>query len=83
MFLRVEQIVVLTVACTVVAVSAGIYPTKTGSGKGPGHSKGGTGTKKRPEDDRFHLQSPDGQYVFGHTTGTEVRSCDHSNVYKR
>jgi len=52
-------------------VSAGIYPVKTG-GKGAGHSKGGSEGSKQTQDDRFHLQSPDGQYVFGHTSGNQV-----------
>lgn len=65
------QLAVLIVA--VAAVSAGVYPVKTGGGKGTsGHSKGGA-HENAAEDDRFHMQSDDGQYVFGHTTGTQVR----------
>lgn len=64
------QFIVLAVA--VVAVSAGIYPAKTG-GKGAGHIKGGSDSGDKLQDDRFHLQSPDGQYVFGHATGSQVR----------
>lgn len=53
-------------------MSAGVYPVKTGSGKSASkHSKGGGHDKA--EDDRFHMQSADGQYVFGHTSGTQVR----------
>jgi hypothetical protein len=64
------QFAVLFVA--VAAVSAGVYPVKTGGGKGASkHSKGGG--HDNAEDDRFHMQSADGQYVFGHTTGTQVR----------
>lgn len=69
-FLFPLQLAVLVV--TVAAVSAGLYPVKTGSGKGTSsHSKGGN--HKNAEDDRFHMQSADGQYVFGHTSGTQVR----------
>ncbi|XP_025417020.1 uncharacterized protein LOC112688168 isoform X2 [Sipha flava] len=57
----------------VAAVSAGVYPVKTGGGKGASkHSKGGG--HDNAEDDRFHMQSADGQYVFGHTTGTQGRA---------
>lgn len=59
----------------VAAVSAGVYPVKTGV---PVHSKGGnddgSSERQKPlrDGDRFHMQSPDGQYVFGHTAGNQV-----------
>lgn len=58
----------------VVAVSARVYPAKTGAKGGSGHSKGGSDVNGtgRPDGDRFHLQSDDGQYVFGHTAGNQV-----------
>ncbi|VVC25470.1 Insect cuticle protein,Chitin-binding type R&R consensus [Cinara cedri] len=55
----------------VAAVSAGIYPAKTG-GKGPAHAKNGSVDEQLGNS--FHLQSPDGQYVFGHTTGNQGRA---------
>lgn len=56
------------------AVSAGnVYPAKTGHAKGG--IDGGSKQPQRPlDDDRFHMQSPDGQYVFGHTSGDQVSS---------
>lgn len=53
------------------AVSAGVYPAKTG-GKGAAHAKDKGGDEPPRQDNSFHLQSPDGQYVFGHTTGNQV-----------
>lgn len=58
---------------TVVAVHAGVYPVKAGN-KGAGHTKGESNEsgQQGSKDDRFHMQSSDGQYVFGHTTGNQV-----------
>lgn len=62
-------------AVAVVAVHAGVIPAMAG-GKGAGHAKGGSdgdgGGRRVSQEDRFHLQSSDGQYVFGHTTGNQV-----------
>ncbi|XP_050419698.1 uncharacterized protein LOC126832791 isoform X2 [Adelges cooleyi] len=72
-----RQSFALTVlAITVAAVSG--FPWTAG-GKGAGRTKGNNGETAQ-QDDRFHLQSPDGQYVFGHTENNqgraEMRSAD-------
>ncbi|XP_050539471.1 uncharacterized protein LOC126904469 [Daktulosphaira vitifoliae] len=64
-----------TVLATIVVVASCFPWTKT-AGKGIDGTKG----KISDNDERFHLQSPDGQYVFGHTENNqgrvEMRSVD-------
>lgn len=62
-------------------MSAGVYPAKTGVST-KGGSDGGSGKRWPQDGDRFHLQSPDGQYVFGHTTGDQVRAKASRNLAK-
>jgi len=50
---------------------AGAYPAVGKTGAAAGRVKDDRASSPLP-DDRFHLQSPDGQYVFGHTTGNQV-----------
>ncbi|XP_026813194.1 uncharacterized protein LOC113553845 isoform X1 [Rhopalosiphum maidis] len=66
-----SAIVVLMIV--VVAASAGIYPVKMGS-KGATVGPTKSGTNRDTSGDSFHIQSPDGQYVFGHTNGEQGRA---------
>lgn len=57
----------------IAAASAGSYPATMGNkGAAVGHTK--SGTNRDTSGDSYHIQSSDGQYVFGHANGEQVRS---------
>ncbi|XP_050053236.1 uncharacterized protein LOC114129516 isoform X3 [Aphis gossypii] len=66
-----SAIVVLMIVAA--ASSAGIYPATTGS-KGAALGRTKSGTNRDTSGDSFHVQSPDGQYVFGHANGEQGRA---------
>lgn len=65
------QIVVLMIV--VAAESAGLYNPATMGSKGAAVGRTKSDMNRDTSGDSFHLQSPDGQYVFGHTNGDQVR----------
>jgi len=57
----------------VAAASAGLYPATMGN-KGSGVGRTKSGTNRDTSGDSYHMQSSDGQYVFGHTNDEQVRN---------
>ncbi|XP_060867770.1 uncharacterized protein LOC132943023 isoform X3 [Metopolophium dirhodum] len=57
----------------VAAASAGLYPATMGS-KGAAVGRTKSGTNRDTSGDSYHMQSSDGQYVFGHTNSEQGRA---------
>lgn len=57
----------------VAAASAGVYPATMGN-KGASVGRSKTGMNRDTSGDSYHIQSSDGQYVFGHANGEQVRN---------
>ncbi|XP_025200771.1 uncharacterized protein LOC112598501 isoform X2 [Melanaphis sacchari] len=64
---------IIVLMIVVAAASAGIYPATMGS-KGAAVGRTKSGNSRDTSGDSFHIQSPDGQYVFGHTNGEQGRA---------
>ncbi|KAL5243896.1 hypothetical protein ACI65C_011306 [Semiaphis heraclei] len=57
----------------VAAASAGVYPATMGN-KGASVGRSKTGMNRDTSGDSYHIQSSDGQYVFGHANGEQGRA---------